>query len=106
MSNHGRCNRDPYRHEMLGGNHRLDALQAAVLSVKLPHLDAWNAARRSIAAAYLRALDRADVELPASTDDVEHVWHLFPILHPRRDELRTALERSGIGAGVHYPIPV
>jgi dTDP-4-amino-4,6-dideoxygalactose transaminase len=95
-----------YRHVAVAGNERLDELQAAVLRVKLRHLDDWNAQRRRAADDYARALADVPVELPCVAPDVEHVWHLFPVLHGQRDELRAGLAERGIGTGVHYPLPL
>jgi dTDP-4-amino-4,6-dideoxygalactose transaminase len=79
---------------------RLDELQAAVLATKLPHLAAWNATRRHLAARYAAGLNGL-VELPPS----DGVFHLFVIRTPRRDALRAFLAERGIGTDVHYPIP-
>ncbi len=99
-----------YEHERVGINSRLDALQAAVLSVKLRHLDRWNAARRERAAAYrerFRAAGLAPgpIVLP---DDAgkSHVWHQFVVRAARRDELRAALLEAGVETQVYYPIPL
>ncbi len=98
--------REKYHHEVPGFNSRLDALQAALLRVKLRHLDAWNARRRAAAQRYLRALaDLPDLELPHVPDWSDPVWHLFVVRHPRRDELRTALRGHGVETLVHYPVP-
>ena len=95
-----------YVHESDGYNSRLDTLQAAVLRVKLRRLEGWNARRRELAALYRELLADADVLLPAEMRGVEHVWHLFVIRHPERDRLVAELHARGIGAGVHYPIPI
>ena len=87
-----------------GRNSRLDELQAAVLRAKLPHLDAWNAERRTIAARYRAALDDGSLLLPADAGDAD-VAHLFVVRHKDRAALRNALDAAGIGSGVHYPIP-
>jgi dTDP-4-amino-4,6-dideoxygalactose transaminase len=105
MSNHGRCHDDPYRHDMLGGNHRLDALQAAVLSVKLRRLDAWNAARRHAASLYEAALADLPATMVATAQAASSSHHLAVIRTPNRDALREALTAAGIGTGIHYPIP-
>ncbi len=96
-----------HHHTEIGFNWRLDGIQGAVLSVKLPHLDAWNARRRAIAARYAEELRgaknaRVFVEQPWARCN----WHVYPVFHPRRDELRAALDQRGIGTGVHYPTPV
>ena len=95
-----------YVHDSAGHNSRLDTLQAAVLRIKLRRLDGWNARRRELAALYRERLADAGVLLPAEMRGVEHVWHLFVIRHPERDRLLTDLHARGIGAGVHYPIPI
>jgi len=97
-----------YHHEIKGGNSRLDAMQAAVLDAKLGHMDEWNAARRSHASAYSEKLaclgDK--IKLPKTAEYGEHVWHLFVIQAQARDELLSHLNSKGIGAGIHYPIPI
>jgi dTDP-4-amino-4,6-dideoxygalactose transaminase len=95
-----------YVHDSAGFNSRLDTLQAAVLRIKLRRLDGWNAHRRALAALYRELLADADVLLPAEMRGVEHVYHLFVIRHPERDRLLADLHARGIGAGVHYPIPI
>jgi dTDP-4-amino-4,6-dideoxygalactose transaminase len=95
-----------YVHESDGYNSRLDTLQAAVLRIKLRRLEEWNERRRTLAALYRELLADADVLLPAEMRGVEHVWHLFVIRHPERDRLLADLHARGIGAGVHYPIPI
>lgn len=93
-----------YQHELQGVNSRLDELQAAILRAKLPHLDAENAVRRERAQAYLQALQGLDLTLPAVRADVEPVWHLFVVRHPRRDRLAQCLQQRGVGTLVHYPL--
>ena len=88
-ANHGRTGK--YDHEFEGRNSRLDGLQAAVLGVKLPHLDSWLERRNSIAGVYLRELAGTPLELPRAYDDRRHVWHLFVIRTDRRDELKEFL---------------
>ena len=94
-----------YVNEVQGFNSRLDPLQAAILRVKLRHLDDWNARRRRIAAAYLDGLAGTDLTLPQVPDWAEPVWHLFVVRHPRRDALQQRLTEAGIGVLIHYPIP-
>ncbi len=99
--------RDAYRHELAGTNARLDALQAAVLRVKLRHLDAWTAARRENARRYAELLgDVPGVRLPAAAPGDAHVWNLFTVRAERRDALRAHLEGQGIGSAVYYPEPL
>jgi len=99
--------REKYQHVMVGFNRRLDNLQAAVLRVKLPHLESWNAARRKAAQLYNQCLkDAVDVVTPHEGEDRSHVYHLYVIQHPRRDELMAHLNSQGVRAGLHYPTPV
>lgn len=100
----GRIDRD--RHAVRGLNSRLDELQAAILRVKLRHLDADNARRRQLAAVYGRGLADTDLELPWAAPEAEHVYHLFVVRSPQRDELRRRLAAADIDALVHYPIPL
>jgi dTDP-4-amino-4,6-dideoxygalactose transaminase len=96
-----------YEHEVVGVNSRLDTLQAVVLSVKLRRLAGWNAARRAAAQRYdalLAGLD--DVILPRTLDGNEHVWHLYVVRVPDRDRVLKELQAAGIGAGIHYPVPI
>lgn len=103
LGNYG--SRVKYDHESRGGNSRLDPLQAAFLSVKLQHLEAWNDRRREIAAIYDTALaDLPGLRLPAVAAGTRPVWHLYVVRHPRRDALRAALEEVGVPAALHYPI--
>jgi dTDP-4-amino-4,6-dideoxygalactose transaminase len=94
-----------YVNELPGFNSRLDPLQAAVLRVKLRHLDSWNARRASIAELYRSRLHGASVVLPVVPTWSSPVWHLFVVLHPRRDFLQQCLQERGIGTLIHYPIP-
>jgi len=105
LSNHGRRHDEPYRHDLVGGNHRLDALQAAILSIKLAHLDAWNNARRGVAAHYAQGLSGLPVELVAIDPRASSSHHLGVVQSAKRDELRRALRAEQIATGVHYPIP-
>jgi dTDP-4-amino-4,6-dideoxygalactose transaminase len=89
--------------QLRGRNSRLDALQAAVLSVKLRRLDAWNERRRALAARYVGALTGCGLTLPLEVSQRRHVYHLFVVRSPRRDDLRHALAERGIGTMIHYP---
>lgn len=89
-----------------GLNSRLDELQAAVVRVKLPHLDAENEIRRGIAAIYDTLLAESALALPKTGPDVTHVYHQYVIRTSRRDALKTHLKEKGIGTLIHYPVPV
>lgn len=103
MLRHG-GQRRTYEHELLGTNSRLDEIQAAILRVKLRHLDAWNKRRRSLAACYDSGLkELSPLALPATPDGVEHVFHLYVVRTRLRDALHDYLAGTGIGTGVHYP---
>lgn len=104
LRNHGRLGK--YEHEMVGYNERMDTLQAAILNVKLPHLNDWNTARREHAAQYCTGLAGADLVLPSVKPGCQHVYHLFVIKHPKRDVLQKFLKEKGIATGVHYPLPL
>lgn len=89
-----------------GWNSRLDAIQAAVLSIKLNKLDDWNSHRRQSADYYRETLSSLPLYLPNNTDYAEHVYHLFVVRSENRDLLREGLSERGIGVGLHYPIPL
>ncbi|MGJ8561613.1 MAG: DegT/DnrJ/EryC1/StrS family aminotransferase [Litorimonas sp.] len=92
-------------HALQGFNFRMDAVQGAVLNVKLRHIDGWNAMRARSAAAYDTVLsDR--VERPEPATDGDYVYHVYAIAHDRRDALRATLTEAGIGTNIHYPRPV
>ncbi|MBA3374285.1 MAG: DegT/DnrJ/EryC1/StrS family aminotransferase [Actinobacteria bacterium] len=93
-------------HTLAGWNERLDTVQAAVLRVKLRHLDDWNRRRRKAAARYADALAGSGVRIPIEAPCTEHVWHLYVVRHERRDELRAALREDGVATGIHYPTPL
>jgi dTDP-4-amino-4,6-dideoxygalactose transaminase len=94
-----------YEHVVLGGNERLDTVQAAVLRVKLRHLDEWTAARRAHAAEYTRLLGES-VVAPQVADWADPVWHLYVIRAENREEIREALTQADIASGLHYPTPL
>ncbi len=98
--------RAPEGSVVVGRNSRLDELQAAVLSVRLRRLDAWNARRRCLAARYDAALGDTDLTLPIEASERTHVYHLYVIQSPRRDAVRATLAAAGIETFVHYPRPV
>ena len=103
IANHGRVAK--YDHEFEGRNSRLDGLQAAVLSVKLRHLDTWIDARRAVADRYHATLAGVgDLVLPRQRNWGRHVYHLFVVRTENRDGLKDHLARAGIETGIHYPI--
>jgi dTDP-4-amino-4,6-dideoxygalactose transaminase len=113
LRNHGMEPR--YYHSAVGGNFRLDALQAAVLNVKLPHLDTWGAGRRERAAFYRRAFSAAGLDrvltLPVepwaeSGVGTHHIYNQFVVRAPKRDALRAFLAESGVGTEIYYPLPL
>lgn len=89
-----------------GGNARLDALQAAVLQVKLKRLADWNERRRQVAEWYREVLAEADVTLPAEMPYARHIYHLYVVRCANRDEVAERLRAAGIGVGLHYPVPL
>jgi dTDP-3-amino-3,4,6-trideoxy-alpha-D-glucose transaminase len=93
------------RHELRGGNSRLDELQAAFLRVKLRRLDDWNGARGAAAARYFELLAGLPLILPSVSAPAEPVWHLFVIRLADRDRIQRALADAGIATMVHYPVP-
>ena len=97
---------DKYLHVVEGWNERLDTIQAAVLRVKLRHLDRWNELRGRHAAAYTEALSTTDLRLPRARPWAGHVWHLYVVRTSQRDALHAALAAEDIAAGMHYPIPL
>jgi len=104
LSNYG--SRVKYQHDRVGGNSRLDPLQAAFLSVKLRHTDAWTKRRQEIAAVYDAALTGLEgLRLPKEAAGTQSAWHLYVVRHARRDDLRHALAALGVPTALHYPVP-
>lgn len=103
LRNYG--SRVKYVNEVQGWNSRLDPLQAAVLRVKLAHLEAWNSRRAQVAAAYRQGLEGSGLVLPHVPEWAAPVWHLFVVRHPQRDALQRRLGEAGVGTLIHYPIP-
>jgi dTDP-4-amino-4,6-dideoxygalactose transaminase len=89
-----------------GRNSRLDVLQAAILSAKLPHLRCWSELRRSHAANYGHLLAEFGIQFPQAPEYSNHVYHLYVVQVPNREQVRDELAASGIETGVHYPIPL
>lgn len=107
LRNHGA--EPKYFHKRIGGNFRLDAIQAAVLRVKLPHLAEWTAGRRANADRYDRLFEEAGlgdlIGRPSRRSDRTHIFNQYVIRVPRRDDVRAALERAGVSTEVYYPVP-
>ncbi len=101
-----------YYHSMIGGNFRLDALQAAVINVKLGHLDEWSAGRQANAARYRALIEKAGltdgrtVQLPVEASERRHIYNQFIIRVQRRDELRTFLAEQNVASEIYYPVPL
>jgi dTDP-4-amino-4,6-dideoxygalactose transaminase len=95
-----------YVSRIKGVNSCLDEMQAAILRVKLRHLDQWNAQRRKLASIYKTLLTNPEVILPYEPENSIHAYHLYVIRHSQRDRLRSDLHSKGIGTLIHYPLPV
>ena len=104
LRNYGQ--KEKYQHMFRGYNRRLDTLQAAVLRIKLKHLEEWNDARRQHAKNYSRLLGQTGIAVPRAAAHCESVWHLYVIQIDQRDALKEHLAGRGIGVGIHYPIPI
>jgi len=98
--------REKYQHILKGHNSRLDEIQAAILRVKLKHLDQWNEARRKKAELYTKMLSPSGVICPWEKKGVRHVYHLYTIETGKRDTLQTFLKKKGVETLIHYPIPI
>ena len=103
LRHHGHVSK--FEHAIIGYNLRLDELQAAVLRAKLPGLDAGNAQRRAHAAHYGRLFAGSAVQVPVCRPGNEHVYHVYALRAPRRDELAAHLAERGVGTGIHYKKP-
>jgi len=95
-----------YHHDLHGYNSRLDEIQAAILGVKLPHLERWNARRAGIAERYAAGLAGLPLELPSTAVGNTHVWHVYAVLGDRRDELQAHLAANGVPTLIYYPVPL
>lgn len=104
LGDHG--SREKYHHEYEGWNYRLDAMQAAILDVKLKYLDKWTDARRSHAARYDRAFAGSNVVPIQAAPGRRHVYHLYVVRVPDRDQTMARLKEKGVGVGIHYPVPL
>ncbi|MGZ5434766.1 MAG: DegT/DnrJ/EryC1/StrS family aminotransferase [Pyrinomonadaceae bacterium] len=104
LRQHGQTSK--YAHAVVGYNFRLEEIQAAVLNVKLAHLDKWNNGRRERAARYNELLSETELVLPREMEYSRHVYHVYTVQCDNRDELQNHLAAKGIQCGVHYPIPI
>ncbi|MGD0612079.1 MAG: DegT/DnrJ/EryC1/StrS family aminotransferase [Anaerolineales bacterium] len=95
-----------YYHDLIGFNGRLDEIQAVVLRAKLPHLPEYNVLRRQHARKYNELLAGMPVVTPTERPENQHIYHMYVVQAPRRDELQTWLKDRGIGTGIHYPVPI
>jgi dTDP-4-amino-4,6-dideoxygalactose transaminase len=95
-----------YSHTLKGYNYRLESIQAAVLRVKLRHLEAWTEARRSHARHYNELLSHSEVQTPQSVEHARHVYHIYAIRTKHRDALQRSLQEDGVETAIHYPVPV
>jgi len=104
LRNYGQ--QEKYHHMFRGYNRRLDTLQAAVLRIKLKHLEKWNAARRQHAERYRLLLQKSQIITPNEAAYAESVWHLYVVRVSQRDSLKEHLAKHGISCGIHYPVPI
>jgi len=104
LRNHGRNKR--YYHQIEGYNYRLDTIQAAILRVKLRHLEEWTEKRRRNAKLYNKLLKGSGVKTPVEMEYAKHVYHLYVIKTEKREKLYSRLKENGISAAVHYPLPL
>lgn len=104
LANHGRL--EKYTHKVEGVNSRLDGLQAAILRVKLRHLDEWNESRRRLADFYFETLSGNELQMPVVDEKALPVWHLFVVRVADREAFQQKLKDQGIATGVHYPVPL
>jgi dTDP-4-amino-4,6-dideoxygalactose transaminase len=95
-----------YNHVVAGYNYRMDGIQGAVLNVKMNYIEAWTEARRSVAAQYDRLLAKHPAARPHPPNRSRHVYHVYSLGLPRRDEVLRAFQEAGVGVGIHYPVPV
>jgi dTDP-4-amino-4,6-dideoxygalactose transaminase len=95
-----------YEHVLQGYNYRMDALQAAILDVKMGHIEAWTEARRAVAAEYDRLLTHGGYQRPRPSPRCRHVFHVYAVQVPERDAVQSGMSHAGIVTGIHYPIPV
>ncbi|MBN1755333.1 DegT/DnrJ/EryC1/StrS family aminotransferase [bacterium] len=96
---------EKFKHTVIGYNYRLDAMQAAILNIKLKYIDQWNGKRVRNAELYDHYLRNLEITIPHRSEYNKHVYHLYVIQSENRDELRTFLNERGVASGLHYPIP-
>ena len=104
LRTHGESSR--YLHRYIGYNYRMDGFQAAVLNIKLKHLDEWTKKRQAHAEIYRQVLAGTDMKLPEDSPESECVYHLFVVYVENRDHVRAELEKRGVETAVHYPVPI
>lgn len=104
LRDHGSARK--YYHDLIGYNFRMEGIQAAVLNVKLRHLDEWNRLRRAHAATYHELLNNSGLVLPFEMSYARHVYHAYVVQSEARNELHKQLTTAGIQAGIHYPVPI
>jgi dTDP-4-amino-4,6-dideoxygalactose transaminase len=104
LRDHG--SRERYQHEILGVNARMDEIQAAILNVKMAHLEQWNAQRQAHARAYSEQLQDVVEAVPVVRAGSTHVFYVYVVQVSRRDQVQRSLAQQGIGCGIHYPTPI
>lgn len=104
LADHGRLSK--YEHEMEGYNYRMDALQAAVLTIKLKHIDDWNNSRKKVAHFYSEHLNKEKVSVPYEDPDSNHCFHIYCTRVNDRDSVMSKLKEKEVSSGIHYPIPL
>lgn len=104
LRDHGRTTK--YEHVEIGYAERMDAIQAAILTAKLPYLESWTEARRAAAARYDRLLGGTELKTPTAAANIRHVYHLYVVRSVERDALLARLHAAGVSAGIHYPVPL
>ena len=104
LRNHGSNRR--YYHDIVGFNSRLDEIQAAILRVKLQHIDRFNHLRKNVATQYNSQIKNSSVTLPSISNSCDHVFHQYTILNNNRDELQSYLHENGVSSAIYYPIPI
>ncbi|MBI2523110.1 DegT/DnrJ/EryC1/StrS family aminotransferase [Candidatus Woesearchaeota archaeon] len=106
LRDHGRLTHEKYKHDYIGGNYRMDELQAAILNVKLKYLEKWIEARRNLASLYSKLIDSKHVRHPEEASYARHAYYLYVIRSKKRDMLKKFLLSEKICCEVHYPLPL